>query len=260
MNTGIYYEHQGPIKLSVNTWQLVTYHNLTSYLRNENTIETLSEYINVLCNKIYEPTINITNSVDTCINFEKQTKRVLHKIRVNQQHIYQTIGFPTTGKLRRDLLGKLNSIAHTLFGNCDNSREKHYTTQINNSSVGGDFHIHNEHENLRIINLINEINKFETKIKNSINELKNQVKVISERNTSIKAITGNMEYASYLINKIPIINSIINEYIIYVNTLTEIIQSAKIGIVHSSILSPEQIITHLKEIKMTLPPSSDIHN
>jgi len=218
--------------------------------------------VTILCDKIYEPTINVTNLVDTCLNFKKQVQRVISKVKSNQQYIYQTIGLTTEGKTKRDLLGKLNLLvqktAHTLFVNYDESCKRHYTIQINYLSVGGDFHIHDVPEKLRVINPPHDMNDTnENKIENSITELKNQIKVIKEKESSARNVTGNMEYASNLINKIPIINSLINEYIIDANTLIEIIQNAKIGIVHSSILSPSQIITHLKEIKMTLPPGTD---
>lgn len=76
-------------------------------------------------------------------------------------------------------------------------REKYYTIQINNLSVEGNFHIHDVPEKLKVINPPHDINvKNVNKIEDSITGLKNQVYVIKEKESGIRNITGNMEYAS----------------------------------------------------------------
>lgn len=102
--------------------------------------------------------------------------------------------------------------------------------------------------------------------------IKEQVKVIKLNhkigareyiNTSLSMteqsnITKEQQIKNYLTKHFVQVNLLIMEHMLETDTLLEIIQQAKIGIIHTNLITPRELLEHVKDIKVSLPGGTDL--
>lgn len=253
---GIYFEHQGPVKLKVTDWQLVTYYNLSTYQNNEITVERISKYTYDLCSKITKTSLTVS-LIDSCINLRNQTDKVALRLKGENEHLYNIIGYQLRGK--RSIMNTISKAAHVLYGICDMFCGIDHSNKIEELNNNNKENLHSIEENLRVIKVgMERIESLNKKMLNDEKVLSKKIKELSDTIVTISNATEVMFYQQMLVTQFLLINGIFDQYTLDTNLLSDIIHMAQLGKIHSSILSPSDLVDNLKEIKMTLPTGTDL--
>jgi len=66
-------------------------------------------------------------------------------------------------------------------------------------------------------------------------------------------VTEAIYYQQMFVTQFLLINGMFDQYTLNISLLSDIVHSAQLGKIHSSILAQAELVESLKEIKMTLP-------
>jgi len=187
--------------------------------------------------------MNITKS--HCDELYYTLKGLAKKIELKEKLLFESIGLPHRSRRQVKTLAALAKAAQILFGICD-------FNCITNSN--------------KKINEMQSTGLKETKI------LENRVKILEidqEREseniaTNIEAVyelktwTDEMKIRNRILQHFVRINILLNQYTFETNTLCEIIQLAKIGQIHPSLFTKQELINQLRDIKVSVPSGTDL--
>ncbi|CAI6353722.1 unnamed protein product [Macrosiphum euphorbiae] len=71
-------------------------------------------------------------------------------------------------------------------------------------------------------------------------------------------ITKEQQIKNYLTKHFIHVNLLITKHMLETNTILETIQQAKIGVIHPSLITPQELLEHVKDIKVSLPGGTDL--
>ncbi|KAL4148882.1 hypothetical protein QTP88_003027 [Uroleucon formosanum] len=74
----------------------------------------------------------------------------------------------------------------------------------------------------------------------------------------LKRITSAHQVKGQILEHLINIKVLLDQYTFEINSLTDIIQTAKLGQLHPSLISPNELILQLKDIKVSLPSGTDL--
>jgi hypothetical protein len=182
--------------------------------------------------------INYMTVIDT---LNKETKRNLQQI------------FPTTKRFKRGLIDGLGTVFKAITGNLDAKDGERYESVINELRKTSDIQNQVITKNIMLTaDITNEFNKTISTIK--VNEDMLASKIIQLENTIENVQLHEIDMYSLLNihTMCTQISAILNLILHLSNSLEEAITFAKLEIMHPSIITPEELIINLKEIKSKL--------
>lgn len=234
--SGIYYENVGQIKIITNKWDLTAYLNLTYYQQQSALVKTSIDNFKKHC-----ITITKFNISSPCFNFLNMINDTYSKTLFKEKLILSTIGYKNRNKRELNFKSVFRT-AQLLFGMCDIDCIKKFDININNLENSGDKEIKILKEQVKIIKIQQA----------SIMSQQNEILSVEEQlMTSQRGIDFMMGHVSDL-------NLKLTDYIFEINTVIEIIQSAKIGQIHPSLISTQAFHDQFKDIKVSLPKGTDL--
>lgn len=255
----MYYEAHGPLKLTSTSWGLVTYIDLQWHVSEYQQLLVQYNATTQLCTSIL--TFKNSESSQICDMFLQQLNRAtlthLYEIEANFRSLMLAIGYHPHDRTRRGLRNTIGRMANVLYGVC--------------SKVDTTF----------LMDKIIEIGKSKLESLNLIKEKKRILKVDSTAESRVlkqitehqQKIDQNLKYFQQLvINNTQTINQIelktklleqafliemtLNKFAYETQSLISIVNAALDGKVHTNVLSSQQLLRELREVKMSIPAGS----
>ncbi|KAE9536185.1 hypothetical protein AGLY_007408 [Aphis glycines] len=242
-----YYENLGPTKVIGEKYKLVTYFSLKEYntkydllglkMKNITNICTDKRHID-LCGK-YE--IVITDLYDEITN---QKERLYMSLggSVNQTDVYQE-----NKRNKRGLINFIGNAMYTLFGVCDDKCEKKTREAIKQTEETGANILHIVKSQTTVVKtavkkIASSLNQTEALYK----EISTKEQKLHERMMQLQNITDDvldLLLAGEVHNQYTIIT---NQYAYETSTLEQIITAAREGLIHPSLMTPQELASTLK--------------
>lgn len=237
-HSGIYYENRGPLKLITSQWDLTAYISLTKYNEQFDYINTMIEKTKVLCvTHMHNPVTNNFN----CNGLLTVTDDIINNLQHQKTQVLDSIGHVISK--RNALLKFAAKAARLIYGICNLECIKKFNFNIGVAQNTSQSKLIKEQ--IKVVQLNHDIgtNKY-VNMSLEINELTN--------------ITDEQQVKNYLTKHFIQVNLLITKHILETNTLLEIIHQAKIGVIHPSLITPQELLEHVKDIKVSLPGGTDL--
>ena len=148
-------------------------------------------------------------------------------------------------RARRGLWQHVAQAAQVLYGLCNLDCMKKFDFSIHKLKESKNDQINLVKENLRVINVKHEVDEQKIMFLND-----NVRQLVNMTNTLFPRIEVNKQFL--IVNQIMIIQ------MMRVNTLVEIIQSARLGQVHPSLINTKALFEQFKDIKLVLPSGTNM--
>jgi len=254
--SGIFFNYLTRIKTTNAKWKLSVYVNLTTYDDNFEQIknfqkETLMHCVKIARNTEAVPLEHVLIWSYLCEQFNTTTTSYIHDIEKMRQQVNYAIN--KSERQKRGLLNGIGRLSKTLFGICSDEDYEFFDKKI------GEIHekqigiIHDMQQQTRIVqstvhNLDTEMDKIqqsETLVIQNINKLE------SKANRTEKRI-NEMEIRQILNEQTVAINVLLTQHSFQTHNLIAIINTAQLGHMHSSIISPTDFVAELQQVKIQL--------
>ncbi|XP_060881048.1 uncharacterized protein LOC132952688 isoform X1 [Metopolophium dirhodum] len=234
-HSGLYYENRGPLKLITSQWDLTAYINLAKYKERFVYIDDIMNQTETLC-------ITIAHNVDNnCKNLVYTANTIVRELRKRRELVIKSIEHKLSK--RSTTLGTIAKAARLIYGICNLECIKRFTFNIGQTHDATQTKF--VKEQIKIVKLQTKFDEYENY---------NTTFVYNE---SIN-ISREQQTKNYLLKHFVIVNLLITKHMLETNTLLEIIQQAKIGIIHTSLISPRELLENIKDIKVSLPGGTDL--
>ncbi|KAE9529150.1 hypothetical protein AGLY_011946 [Aphis glycines] len=248
-----YYENLGPTKVIGEEYKLVTYFSLKEYktkydllglkMKNITNICTDKRHID-LCGK-YQ--IVITDLYDEITN---QKERLYMSLggSVNQTDVYQE-----NKRNKRGLINFIGNAMYTLFGVCDDKCAKKTREAIKQTEETGANILHIVKSQTTVVKtavkkIASSLNQTEALYK----EISTKEQKLHERMMQLQNITDDV-LDLLLAGKVHNLYTIItNQYAYETSTLEQIITAAREGLIHPSLMTPQELASTLKTAERTI--------
>jgi hypothetical protein len=240
--SGIYFENQGPLKIITSKWDLTSYLDLTFY--NNNTQATLS-VINTMdsyCDNLIS--YNQSAEIFKCLTFLRQAKILGREIESKRDAIFNTISYKHKEK-RGISFKSMSKVAQLIFGTCDFNCIANAEKYIKDMVMLGVNEIKIPEKQTKIIKITQD--KESSVIKRplgSTDESRTVGTALEMRNTVILAYSQA--------------NLLLTQFAYETNTIFQIVQAAKIGQIHPTLLNQDQLLSQFKDVKLNLPSGTDL--
>ncbi|KAE9522614.1 hypothetical protein AGLY_016977 [Aphis glycines] len=248
-----YYENLGPTKVIGAEYKLVTYFSLKEYntkydllglkMKNITNICTDKRHID-LCGK-YQ--IVITDLYDEITN---QKERLYMSLggSVNQTDVYQE-----NKRNKRGLINFIGNAMYTLFGVCDDKCAKKTREAIKQTEETGTNILHIVKSQTTVVKtavkkIASSLNQTEALYK----EISTKEQKLHEKMMQLQNITDDvldLLLAGEVHNLYTIIT---NQYAYETSTLEQIITAAREGLIHPSLMTPQELASILKTAERTI--------
>ncbi|KAL4084392.1 hypothetical protein QTP88_028215 [Uroleucon formosanum] len=237
---GMYFENQGPLRLTNSDWKLLIYVKLDNF--NQRTKDTIDFYKRTLitCNDLtiaYEGMFKTT-----CDNFKLTSNSLEREVSRKRFYMLQSIDeTDTVTREKRGLVNLVGRVQKTLFGTLDDTDAELYDRQIEKLQFS-------QQNLLKIIdkqtsvlkatvNTFKEANKMEAQI--------NRLSVLYNRMAdTVNQTVINLDIVEARTNineQINILNLLFQQLSFETDTICEIIIAAQGGIMHSSVIAVNEL-------------------
>ena len=239
--SGIYFENQGPIKIVTTRWELTAFLDITYCKTQYENIKKYIELAHGFCENFSR--INITQT--HCDELYVTLKGLAKKIELKEKLLFESIGLPHRNRRQANLLSTLAKTAQILFGICDINCLTNSNTRINEMRKSGLKENKILENRVKILEINQERESETTKASlETVYELKNWTDEVRIRNRILQHFVR--------------MNILLNQYTFETNTLSEIIQLARIGQIHPSLFTKQELINQLRDIKVSVPSGTDL--
>ncbi|KAE9523117.1 hypothetical protein AGLY_016485 [Aphis glycines] len=221
-------------------WTLITYYSMSSY---KNRVEMIKECVKIthqLCAYIKEQ--NITYNYDTIyslieiLELEVEKKKNIVLESIGHSHISKrSISFKT-----------MTTVAQVLYGLCDRYCVFKSNKNIEILHGSNDTEINDIKQQLKIVKLKQEEDKIVL------------LKTLDFLKTDISSMTEESNIKNYISNYFIQVSLMLQLHLSATDILFDVIQSAKIGLIHPSILKPKELLKQILDIKIALPSGTDL--
>lgn len=258
-NQGLYYEAEGRVKLTSKSWELVTYINLQLHISEYQTI--MSQYnatVQICNNSIILGNLELYRVCDMFVQqFTQMTLKYFYEIESNYRNLMLVIGYNHHDRARRGLKDTFGRMANVLYGICSKIDTKFLVDKI--IELGA-----SKLESLNLINERKRILKIESAAENHVSkQITEKLQKVEQNFNHLQQqmveYTQNIDKTAFktkLLEQAILIEMILNKYCYETQNLITIINSALNGKVHTNVLSSQQLLKELREVKMTLPVGS----
>ncbi|KAL4100900.1 hypothetical protein QTP88_020925 [Uroleucon formosanum] len=228
------------MKIVTSKWELTAFLNVTYFNNQYTKLKTYITLAESYC-KIFNEQFNSTGPY--CAMIHGNIKDFLAQIEKNKLLTLDSVGHGKRDK--RAIFPTIVKTAKVIYGLCDVNCLCNSFLNLKKFRESGSNELKLQDKRIKIIEV--KKNRDEEKAKpglESIHELK--------KITSAHEVKGQI--LEHLIN----IKVLLDQYTFEINSLTDIIQTAKLGQIHPSLISPNELILQLKDIKVSLPSGTDL--
>ncbi|KAL4104182.1 hypothetical protein QTP88_019491 [Uroleucon formosanum] len=254
---GMYFENQGPLRLTNSDWKLLIYVKLDNF--NQRTKDTMNFYKRTLitCNDLtiaYEGMFKTT-----CDNFKLTSNSLEREVSRKRFYMLQSIDeTDTVSREKRGLVNLVGRVQKTLFGTLDDTDAELYDRQIEKlqSSQQNLLKIIDKQTSVlkATANTFKEANKMEAQI--------NRLSVLYNRMAdTVNQTVINLDIVEARTNineQINILNLLFQQLSFETDTICEIIIAAQGGIMHSSVIAVNELRQQLKDISLIIPKEQSL--
>ncbi|KAL4105010.1 hypothetical protein QTP88_020285 [Uroleucon formosanum] len=254
---GMYFENQGPLRLTNSDWKLLIYVKLDNF--NQRTKDTMNFYKRTLitCNDLtiaYEGMFKTT-----CDNFKPTSNSLEREVSRKRFYMLQSIDeTDTVSREKRGLVNLVGRVQKTLFGTLDDTDAELYDRQIEKlqSSQQNLLKIIDKQTSVlkATANTFKEANKMEAQI--------NRLSVLYNRMAdTVNQTIINLDIVEARTNineQINILNLLFQQLSFETDTICEIIIAAQGGIMHSSVIAVNELRQQLKDISLIVPKEQSL--
>ncbi|KAL4152675.1 hypothetical protein QTP88_000508 [Uroleucon formosanum] len=254
---GMYFENQGPLRLTNSDWKLLIYVKLDNF--NQRTKDTMDFYKRTLitCNDLtiaYEGMFKTT-----CDNFKLTSNSLEREVSRKRFYMLQSIDeTDTVTREKRGLVNLVGRVQKTLFGTLDDTDAELYDRQIEKlqSSQQNLLKIIDKQTSVlkATANTFKEANKMEAQI--------NRLSVLYNRMAdTVNQTVINLDIVEARTNineQINILNLLFQQLSFETDTICEIIIAAQGGIMHSSVIAVNELRQQLKDISLIVPKEQSL--
>ncbi|KAL4153720.1 hypothetical protein QTP88_001553 [Uroleucon formosanum] len=254
---GMYFENQGPLRLTNSDWKLLIYVKLDNF--NQRTKDTMNFYKRTLitCNDLtiaYEGMFKTT-----CDNFKLTSNSLEREVSRKRFYMLQSIDeTDTVSREKRGLVNLVGRVQKTLFGTLDDTDAELYDRQIEKlqSSQQNLLKIIDKQTSVlkATANTFKEANKMEAQI--------NRLSVLYNRMAdTVNQTIINLDIVEARTNineQINILNLLFQQLSFETDTICEIIIAAQGGIMHSSVIAVNELRQQLKDISLIVPKEQSL--
>ncbi|KAL4083593.1 hypothetical protein QTP88_028909 [Uroleucon formosanum] len=254
---GMYFENQGPLRLTNSDWKLLIYVKLDNF--NQRTKDTMDFYKRTLitCNDLtiaYEGMFKTT-----CDNFKLTSNSLEREVSRKRFYMLQSIDeTDTVSREKRGLVNLVGRVQKTLFGTLDDTDAELYDRQIEKlqSSQQNLLKIIDKQTSVlkATANTFKEANKMEAQI-NRLSVLYNRMAVTVNQTVINLDI---VEARTNINEQINILNLLFQQLSFETDTICEIIIAAQGGIMHSSVIAVNELRQQLKDISLIVPKEQSL--
>lgn len=148
-------------------------------------------------------------------------------------------------RARRGIMKTLAQTAQVLYGLCDWDCIKRFESSIGKLKETKADQMNVPNENMRVVNIKHEVNEAHiAKLEETVFSLVN----VSE--SMYPRIESNRQFTAF--------NQVMLIQMFRINTLVEIIQSARTGQIHPSLINTKALLEQFRNIKLTLPSGTNM--
>ena len=212
------------MKLITSQWDLTAYISLSKYNEQFEYIDAIVTKTEAMCREY------MNNPDNNCNNLLYLTNSIIREIQKKKTLVLNSIGHLSK---RSTVVGLIGKAAKLLFGICNLECIKKFNFNIELAHNTTQLKLINEQ--IKIIKLKNEFEAREYyNMTFAVNELIN--------------ITKEQQLRNYITKHFMIISLTLTKHLSETNTLLEIIQQAKIGVIHPNLITPQEFLEHFKDI------------
>lgn len=242
---GVYYHQDTDIIISNKKWTLLVHKNISTFKsafdKNDKILETLLKTLN----PSYHNMITFTSEVKTHLSLLEQISK---SIRTKFDEIYLD-----TKRYKRGILNGIGSIFKSITGNLDAEDGEYYSNCINKLNQD-ERHLENLLKN-QISVTTSVIQNFNSTIRKLQIDEETFNKDIKEIETAILKTSNDMQIVKTKLKFLEICEQLMASYIFIEDNLNDILNSitfARLKIIHTSIISPQDLVNSLQEISQNL--------
>ncbi|XP_060871073.1 uncharacterized protein LOC132945368 isoform X2 [Metopolophium dirhodum] len=185
----------------------------------------------------------VTNNFN-CNNLLKTATAIVDNLHNKKTQVLDSIGHIIT---KRNALTKLvTKAAKLIYGICNLECIQKFNFNIAKSQSTSQSKLIKEQ--IKVVQLQNNI------VSHNIISSVPLTLMVNETTNS----TREQQIKNYLTKHFIHVNLLITKQIEETNTLLEVIQQAKMGIIHPSLISPKELLEHVKDVKVSLPGGTDL--
>jgi hypothetical protein len=243
---GLYFENYEPTRLIGAEYKLITYLSLAEYNKKYNELGRKINELDTTCQKLK------LNSL--CGQYNYVITGLYNEVTTQRNHMYIALGYSETNTNRRErrkrvLINAIGAVMNTLFGVCDDNCASKANEQIKQIEVSGisTLHIMKSQTTVmktavqRIGTTIEQANKM-------YDELKTREKQVMLKLNDVANTTNNLLDLVAMSEIHNIYTALTNQYEYETSTINQIITAARGGIIHTSLITPQELAATLKEI------------
>lgn len=254
---GMYFENQGPLRLTNSEWKLLIYVKLDNF--NRRTKDTMN---------FYEKTLNVCNDLTiayegmfktTCDNFKLTSNSLEQEVSRKRFYMLQSIDeTDTVNREKRGLVNLIGRVQKTLFGTLDDTDAELYDRQIEK--------LQSSQQNLlKIIEKQTSVLKATANTFKEANQMDAQINRLSilynRMADTVNQTVINLDIVEARTNineQINTLNLLFQQLSFETDTICEIIIAAQGGIMHSSVIAVNELRQQLKDISLVVPKEQSL--
>lgn len=247
-NVGVYYQRETKLKVSNDKWTLLVYKDVNTlretFNNNNNILKSILSLVEQKTDKMKQFILDLHTHVSLLNQISNDIENKFEEIELDVS---------TNPRKKRGLINAAGSVWKFITGNLDASDGEYYSNCIN--KIEKDEH---ELENLMkkqimvTTSVIKNFNETLRKFKIDEETFNNDLKIIESR---IYTIEDELELMELKLQIIGVCQHLMESYSFIENELNDILNGitfAKLKIIHTSIITPKDLVSALQTISLNL--------
>lgn len=246
--SGIYYEQLQQVKFSENSWELVTYLDLSSFETNFKFLNSTFKKLKTICrNELSnlpncKPNLNLLNQLIPNINEKEQTLKTL---------------FMSYKREKRALLNIVGSTFKALFGTMDNDDATYYNDAINKVNQDERHLLDLFKQQVQVVSsTVINFNKTISDINNNKEIFSKNFAKLYNFTEQLKTNNIHLEIKQTVDEQFSLLTFMLSELEHEYSNIISSVLFAKSNSVHPLIISPKQLLDELTKTLSFLPHTS----
>jgi len=252
--TGLLYQQIGSVNPIVSEFKLVTFIDISALEISHDEIVNLHRHLKSFCDQyIWEhPNTSIRSN---CEWMKTSTASIFHQIEQVKGEILGSLGsdYQMT-RTKRGLVNAVGRIAKVLFGVCSDEDADFLYTKVSELSQSKARTLNILDAQTRIVKTtISDLNTTFTIILKERKKIEDVLKQLNEKLGKSLAFITELETREMLIEQTTVISLLLTQQAFGVQKLLHIVNSAIHGQIHPNLMTHQQYIEQLREVKLNLP-------
>ena len=261
---GLYYESHGLIRTSHANWDLVIYTNIDLLTLKYDKIIAQYNSMGQVCKQMTNNfgNVRIENICNQFIQqFSSVTLPYIYEIQANRNKVMLSVGqeAKNENRFRRGLGRTFKRLINVLYGACSKIDVEFIFKQILELSKKKMQNIDLINERTRVIQVeANNPNNISQRITEHQQQLDENLKYLQKQTQENIMEIDMLKFQSKLFEQAFLFEVVLNQYANEIQNLIAIVNAALSGKVHTSVITPGNLMKELKEIKMNLPTDNTL--